>query len=196
MNRERLVERIPVNELLALYASGRFPMAHEDGQIHAHEPDPRAVFPLDRLVPDARLRRLVRSGRFSMTMDKAFPAVINACADRPDTWIDPCIMTSYVDLHHAGHAHSVETWECGRLVGGIYGVALGGAFFGESMFSRVSNAGKVAFHTLVEHLQERGFQLFDTQYINPFTRQLGAVEIPKARFLLALRHALASPVRF
>jgi leucyl/phenylalanyl-tRNA--protein transferase len=171
-------------------------MCHEDGELYWHDPDPRAVFTLDTLEPDRRTARIIRSGRFTITRDKAFAEVIAACAEREDTWIDERIKASYVALHRAGHAHSMEAWQDQELVGGIYGVAVGGAFFGESMFTRASNAGKVAFHALVAHLRERGFVLFDSQYINDFTAQLGAVEHPRERFRQDLKAALRLPVTF
>ncbi|HRH70485.1 MAG TPA: leucyl/phenylalanyl-tRNA--protein transferase [Flavobacteriales bacterium] len=187
---------IPVPVLLEAYGLGRFPMCHEDGELYWHDPDPRAVFPLDKILPNPRLQRVIRSGRFTVTRDTAFKEVVRACAHREETWIDPRIIASFDALHAAGHAHSIETWSDGRLVGGIYGMALRGAFFGESMFSRVSNAGKVAFYGLARHLNERGYVLFDSQYINPFTAQLGAVEIPKRSFRVHLAKALALDIKF
>lgn len=185
---------IPPEILVKAYRKGLFPMCHEDGELYWHDPDPRAVFTLDTLEPDRRTARIIRSGRFTITRDKAFAEVIAACADREGTWIDERIKASYVALHRAGHAHSMEAWQDKELVGGIYGVAVGGAFFGESMFTRASNAGKVAFHALVAHLRERGFVLFDSQYINDFTAQLGAVEHPRERFKQDLKAALRLPV--
>ena len=187
---------IPVDVLLAAYARGWFPMCHEDGELYWHDPDPRAVFSLDRIDPNARMRTVMRSSQFTTTIDRAFTEVVRACADRTETWIDERIVSSYAALHSAGHAHSVEAWQDDQLVGGIYGVALGGAFFGESMFSRSSNAGKVAFYTLVSSLKQKGFTLFDSQYINDFTRQLGAVEVPRVAFQRTLAQAVALPVRF
>ena len=182
--------------MLAAYRRGMFPMRHDDGHLYWHDPDPRAIFPLDRIAPNARLRRLMRSGRFTVRMDRSFPGVVRACADRPDTWIDERIVATYEALHRAGHAHSVETWADGRLVGGLYGVSLGGAFFAESMFNRMPSAGKAAFHALVEHLVERGYTLLDTQYINAFTEQLGAVEVPRAHFRRSLVRALRVSATF
>ncbi len=187
---------IPPEILVKAYRKGLFPMCHEDGELYWHDPDPRAVFTLDTLEPDRRTARIIRSGRFTITRDKAFAEVIAACAEREDTWIDERIKASYVALHRAGHAHSMEAWQDQELVGGIYGVAVGGAFFGESMFTRASNAGKVAFHALVAHLRERGFVLFDSQYINDFTAQLGAVEHPRERFKQDLKAALRLRVTF
>ena len=187
---------IPPEILVKAYRKGLFPMCHEDGELYWHDPDPRAVFTLDTLEPDRRTARIIRSGRFTITRDKAFAEVIAACAEREDTWIDERIKASYVALHRAGHAHSMEAWQDQELVGGIYGVAVGGAFFGESMFTRASNAGKVAFHALVAHLRERGFVLFDSEYIYDFTAQLGAVEHPRERFRQDLKAALRLPVTF
>lgn len=190
------LDRLPVEVLLGAYRQGLFPMCHEDGELYWHDPDPRAIFHLDRVRPDNKSRSLMRRERFRVTIDTAFEPVVRACADRPTTWIDERLIHSYVDLHAAGHAHSVECWDGDTLVGGLYGLAIGSAFFGESMFSRLDNAGKVAFHHLVGHLCQRGFELFDTQYINAFTRELGAVEVPRAHYRAMLATAIGSPVRF
>jgi leucyl/phenylalanyl-tRNA--protein transferase len=122
--------------------------------------------------------------------------VIHACADRPHTWISKDLIRLYCQLHELGYAHSVEAWQEDRLVGGLYGVALGGAFFGESMFSHVSNAAKVCFAHLVEHLRQRGFVLLDSQYANPFTVSLGAIEIPRRQYLAKLTEALSLQCTF
>ncbi|MBX2978904.1 MAG: leucyl/phenylalanyl-tRNA--protein transferase [Flavobacteriales bacterium] len=188
-----IVPTIPVAELLHAYASGRFPMCHEDGELWWHDPDPRAIFPLDRVAPNARLQRLMRSGRFHVqrvcnALD--LDAVITGCADRPETWIDERIKASYVQLFQAGHLLAFEVFEGDERVGGIYGVVIGSAFFGESMFNRAPNAGKVVFHALVEHLKQSGCTLFDTQYINPFTASLGAVEVPRTEYLAMLNKAI------
>jgi leucyl/phenylalanyl-tRNA--protein transferase len=182
--------------LIRAYANGWFPMLHEDGQHYWHDPDPRAVFPLERIKPDRKTSRLLESGRFAVTMDGAFTDVMRACADptlpgREDTWISGEMIDAYSTLHAMGLAASAEVWEEGALVGGIYGVQLGAAFFGESMFSRVSGAGKIAFHTLVRRLRDGGSVLFDTQYINPHTQMLGAVEIPRREFRRRLAAALS-----
>lgn len=187
---------LPVADLLAAYSEGRFPMCHDDGHLYWHDPDPRTVFDLERLAPNARLRRALGRSSFVLSMDADFEAVVRACADRAETWIDERVIRSFVGLHQAGPAHSVEVWSGDDLVGGIYGVSLGGAFFGESMFSRRSNAGKAAFFALVAHLQQRGHVLFDTQYLNAFTAQLGAMEIPRALFRDRLAAALRLDVHF
>jgi leucyl/phenylalanyl-tRNA--protein transferase len=191
-----LVPTIPVDVLLDAYSEGRFPMCHEDGAMYWHDPDPRAIIQLDSARPNARLQRLMRSGRFEVSFDQAFEAVILACAQREETWIDDRLVASYSLLHEAGHAHSVEVWENAALVGGIYGVSLSGAFFGESMFNHVSNAGKVAFHALADHLRSRNFGLFDTQYVNDFTAQLGAQEVRRSTFRKMLAQALLVQTKF
>ncbi len=190
------VATIPLAILVEAYREGRFPMCHEDGDLYWHDPDPRAVFPLEAIGPNARLQRALRKSDFTLSIDRDFKAVIRACADRDETWIDERIIASYITLHHAGFAHSVEVTAHGELVGGIYGVALSGAFFGESMFSSESNASKAAFHFLVRHLRAKGFLLFDSQYINDFTEQLGAVEIPRSEFRSRLQKALAVRTQF
>ncbi|MBL7963268.1 MAG: leucyl/phenylalanyl-tRNA--protein transferase [Flavobacteriales bacterium] len=188
--------RLEAGLLLRAYANGWFPMAHEDGEIYWHDPDPRAVFELHHLRMGRSTRKQLVQEGFTLTHDRCFTEVMRACADRPETWITEEMIAAYTDLHKAGRAHSVETWLGDELVGGIYGVALGAAFFGESMFSRVSGAGKAAFFHLSGHLREQGFVLFDTQYRNPFTKQLGAVEIARADFQAQLAAALSLPVTF
>ena len=146
---------------------------------------------------DAEVRQIIRRGVFEIRIDTAFDQVIAACADRPEgTWISDQIRAVYCTLHRQGHAHSVECWQAGELAGGLYGVALGGAFFGESMFTRVTNASKVALVALVERLKARGFTLLDTQWSTPHLARFGAVEIPRPRYLRSLRAAVALPCRF
>lgn len=174
------------------YENGYFPMAEPPTErIVWHRPDPRAIIPLDRVHIARSLRRLVQRRPFEITIDTSFDDVITACAIREDSWISPEIVDTYCALHELGHAHSVEVWQDERLVGGLYGVSIGGAFFGESMFSHVSNASKVAFVHLIAALQQRGFTLLDTQYINDHTQSLGAVEISDAGYQVMLKHALA-----
>lgn len=187
---------LPVAELVLAYSEGRFPMCHDDGELYWHDPDPRAIFPLADLRPNARAVRAFRKAGFTHTRNEAFEAVIRACADREDPWIDERIIASFLGLHAAGYAHSVETWQDGALVGGIYGVSLRAAFFGESMFSHVPNAGKAAFYALVAHLQQEGHVLFDTQYINDHTRALGATEISRSDFRQRLEVAMQVNVIF
>src|SRR6187402_2868 len=156
-----------------------------DGQIRWYSPDPRGVLPLNQVHIPRRLARVARQARFRIAIDTAFGDVIRACAaddrDREDagTWIDDQIIESYTALHDLGLAHSVEAWNGDRLVGGLYGVALRGAFFGESMFHRETDASKVALVALVERLRMRGFTLLDTQWVTPHLEQFGAIEIPR-----------------
>lgn len=182
--------------LLMAYERGFFPMAEEDGQILWHRPDPRAVIPLNEVRLSKSLRKVVQRNTFRVTVNSRFTEVIMACAQREETWINADIIDAYTELHELGYAHSVEAWHERDLVGGLYGVALGGAFFGESMFSRMSNASKVAFAWLVEHLRQQRFQLLDTQYINHFTASLGAVEIADELYQTVLAQALHAPCVF
>ena len=184
--------------LVAAYEAGYFPMAMEDGEIRWYSPDPRGVLPLERFHVPRRLLRVVRSGRFEITVDRAFREVMEGCAaDREDgTWINGEILESYCALHARGLAHSVEVRDGGALAGGLYGLALNGAFFGESMFHRVSDASKVALWALVDRLRGRGFRLLDVQWLTPFLERCGAVEMPRDEYLAVLAGALASEARF
>jgi leucyl/phenylalanyl-tRNA---protein transferase len=171
-------------------------MAVEGGDIRWFSPDPRAIIPLDRFHVPRRLARVLRQQMFRVEIDRAFKRVIRACADAerdtddPGTWISEEIVESYCMLHEHGLAHSVETWRDDLLVGGLYGVALAGAFFGESMFHHESNASKVALASLVERLRSRGYVLLDTQWITPHLAQFGAVEIPRRAYLQRLAAAM------
>lgn len=197
MREDALRTIIEPQYLLNAYASGYFPMAEsKDSVILWHSPDPRAIIPLDKIKMPRTVRQSIKKEGFEIRIDTAFRKVIEACSQREDTWISQEIIDSYVILHSAGYAHSVETYKDGELVGGLYGVALGGAFFGESMFTTVSNASKGAFYHLTNHLIENGFILLDTQFINEFTESLGAVEIPKAQYLNILKVAVNLPVKF
>ena len=188
---------IPENLLVSAYASGWFPMAGEDGELRWYSPDPRGIIPLERFHVAQRLSRLVRRGVFTVEIDRDFEAVIRACADAerdaddPGTWIDDEIVESYCALHRAGLAHSVESWQDGQLVGGLYGVALGGAFFGESMFHRATDASKVALVALVDRLRARGYALLDIQCVTAHLEQFGAIEVPRRTYLKMLEEALA-----
>ena len=185
--------------LLTAYASGWFPMSIAPGDIRWYSPDPRGIIPLDAFHAPRRLARTVRQQRFELRFDTSFRAVITACADRRDpegNWIDDEILESYCRLHDLGMAHSVETWQDGTLVGGLYGVALKGAFFGESMFHNATDASKAALVALVERLQSRGFSLLDTQWVTDHLLQFGAIEIPRRRDLRLLDQALALNVSF
>ena len=192
---------IPSRLLVAAYASGWFPMASE-GEIRWYSPDPRGILPLDAVHIPRRLARVMRAGRFRIEVDRAFGDVMRACAaderDRedPGTWIDDEIIESYTALHEAGIAHSVEAWIDDRLVGGLYGVALRGAFFGESMFHHETDASKVALVALVERLRARGYRLLDTQWVTPHLEQFGAVEIPREDYLRRLEQSLTLDCTF
>ena len=182
--------------LLQGYRLGVFPMAMEDASIQWFSPDPRAILPLEDFHVPHALRRLVRKKVFKTTMDKAFSKVIEACAKREDTWINLEIIESYTRLHEFGCAHSIEAWKDGTLAGGLYGVAVGGAFFGESMFYRVTDASKIALVALVEHLCARKFALLDTQWLTPHLEQFGGIEISRDHYLRLLRRAVELPRKF
>lgn len=181
--------------LVHAYRQGIFPMALEDDEIGWFSPDPRGVLPLDRVHTPARLARVIRSGRFEVAIDRDFEGVMRACAaDREDgTWISEEIIESYVALHRLGMAHSVEAWRAGKLAGGLYGVHLGGAFFGESMFHHETDASKVALMALVTRMRERGLSLLDIQWITPHLAQFGAVEIPREDYLMRLNRVIDLP---
>jgi leucyl/phenylalanyl-tRNA--protein transferase len=190
-------DRLTPQLLVRAYASGVFPMADgRGGRIHWYAPDPRAIIPLDAFHVPRSLRQTIAKGVFAVTADADFPRVIRACAEREETWISGEIIRAYTELHRLGLAHSVEAWRDGRLAGGLYGVSLGGAFFGESMFSRETDASKVALVALVERLRERGFLLLDTQYLTPHLARFGAVEIPRREYERRLAAALALWRRF
>lgn len=179
--------------LLDAYSQGFFPMAVDAaGKIGWFSPDPRGVIPLDdRFHISHGLKRTLKKSPYEITVDRDFRAVIKACSKcHGDTWISPEILASYVKLHQAGYAHSVEAWHSGELVGGLYGVRLGGAFFGESMFHRMTDASKVALVSLVEILRQGGFTLLDTQWTTPHLTQFGTHEIPRHDYLAQLKAAL------
>jgi leucyl/phenylalanyl-tRNA--protein transferase len=186
---------IPSDLLLNAYATGWFPMAVGQ-EMQWFSPDPRGIVPLEAFHVPKRLARVLRRAPFRIEINRAFAEVMRACAadervpGDPGTWINDEIIASYVALHERGFAHSVETWVGDRLVGGLYGVALRGAFFGESMFFRETDASKVALVALVERLRARGYVLLDTQWTTPHLEQFGAVEIRRAEYLRRLRAAL------
>lgn len=184
---------LSVARLGLAYRSGIFPWT--DNPVSWWSPDPRAVIGLDQFRAPRSLEKLLRKKPFEITVDRAFREVMEGCAEsapgRGETWIKPKFIEAYTRLHAEGHAHSLECWQDGRLVGGIYGVSLGGFFAGESMFHRVSNASKAALASLVERLRERDFALFDIQMLTPITRQLGGVEIPRVEYLDRLARAVA-----
>ncbi len=161
-----------------------------NGEIGWYSPDPRAIIPLDGLRISRSLRQTLRKGALEIRWNTRFEQVIRACAERHETWISEEIVAGYRTLFDLGYAHSVEAWNAGQLVGGLYGVALGAAFFGESMFSRTRDASKVALVKLVERLNARKFELLDTQYLTPHLIRLGAVSIPRPDYIELLKHAL------
>jgi leucyl/phenylalanyl-tRNA---protein transferase len=182
--------------LLQGYRLGVFPMAMEDNAIEWFSPNPRAILPLEEFHVPHALRRVLRKKAFEITINKAFLEVIDGCAKRKDTWINREIIESYTRLHELGHAHSVEAWTEGKLGGGLYGVAVGGAFFGESMFHRVTDASKIALVALVEHLRARKFALLDTQWLTPHLQQFGGIEISRNHYLRLLQRAIELPRKF
>jgi len=182
--------------LLRAYRLGVFPMAMEDGEIRWFSPDPRAILPLDRFHIPHGLKRERRAQAIEIRVDTRFVEVIRACAARADTWINDEIIESYTRLHELGAAHSIEAWSANELVGGLYGVAVGGVFFGESMFHRVTGASKIALWALVERLRERRFTLLDTQWLTPHLEQFGGKEISRPLYLHLLNQAIDLPRTF
>lgn len=183
--------------LLAAYSVGIFPMADDEGELHWLAPDPRAIIELDAFKPSRSLRATIRRGTFDITVNQAFDEVIDACADRGDgTWISEGINEAYRAIHRRGFAHSVEAWREGELAGGLYGVSIGGAFFGESMFHRETDASKVAVATLIDRMRECGLELLDVQFITGHLCSLGAIEIPRAEYEHRLQHALSLSCSF
>jgi leucyl/phenylalanyl-tRNA--protein transferase len=182
--------------LVSAYCQGIFPMDVE-GRVLWFSPDPRAIIPLERFHVSHTLAQLCRQGKFEIRINERFREVMKQCADRPDgTWISEEILDAYTQLHKHGLAHSVEAYLDGELVGGLYGVAIGGAFFGESMFHRRRDASKVALARLVERMRSRGYRLLDVQFLTPHLVSLGAVEIRRSAYLGRLRRALKIPCRF
>jgi leucyl/phenylalanyl-tRNA---protein transferase len=198
---ENLVDvggELNVPTLLSGYRMGAFPWTVNP--VTWWSPDPRAIIEFETFHPSRSLLKLLRKETFRPTIDTAFSEVIRMCArsgpERKTTWITPEFVAAYTELHHAGHGHSVEVWQHGTLVGGIYGVAIGGYFAGESMFHHVSNASKAALYYLVQHLRARGFSLLDIQMPTRITLQMGASLIPRREFLARLRAAQQQPVTF
>jgi leucyl/phenylalanyl-tRNA--protein transferase len=190
-SREQPVEIIPPDLLLYAYCNAMFPMAESrEGPLYWYSPDPRAIIPLDGLKVSRSLRQLVKKKVFNIRVNTVFESVIRECAEREETWISEQIVQSYLELHRLGYAHSVETWRNEKLVGGLYGVAVGAAFFGESMFHAERDASKVALVFLVDRLREREFELLDTQFITPHLARLGAIEISKDEYVERLKHAI------
>jgi leucyl/phenylalanyl-tRNA--protein transferase len=186
---------IPAASLLDFYRRGLFPMAVE-GELRLFSPDPRGVIPLEEFRIPHGSRKTVHDPAWRITANAAFEDVVLGCAERDETWIDETIFRTYVNLHRLGHAHSIEVWREGALTGGLYGVAIGAAFFGESMFSRVPGASKVALVKLVARLQERGFLLLDTQWVTPHLATFGACEMAREEYLEELARATSCEADF
>lgn len=194
------VVRLSPALLVAAYSQGVFPMAMEDGEVYWFDPDPRAVLPLDRFHVSHSLRRRLKRGDYKIRVDTAFEMVIEACAapslGRDKTWISAEFIEAYTALHRWGYAHSVESWQGGELVGGLYGVAIRGLFAGESMFSRRPDASKVALFHLVRRLRMGGFLLLDVQFLTDHLKQFGAEEISSAQYKRRLATALQATANF
>lgn len=188
------MKKLSAEDLIYGYMNGIFPMADHEDMIYWYAPDPRAIIPIDSYRPPKSLRPILNKNEFEIRINTDFEGVIRHCASVPrtedGTWISEEIISAYVELHHMGYAYSVETYMNNRLVGGLYGVAIAGAFFGESMFYLVSNASKVAFHYLMEILRRQNYYLLDTQFINDNVKRYGATEISNAEYMFRLRTAL------
>jgi leucyl/phenylalanyl-tRNA--protein transferase len=186
--------------LVYAYASGVFPMAEETGEIFWYSPDPRAIIPIQSYKPAKSLKPIINQKRFEIRVDTAFEQVMRNCAlprpTEPETWISEEIVQAYTELHKIGLAHSVEAWQDDKLVGGLYGVSLGAAFFGESMFSFVSNSSKVAFHYLIQILREQKYELLDSQFMNDNVLRYGAINIPRSAYIKRLAKALKTTCDF
>lgn len=193
-----MAQELTAGMLLSGYARGIFPMAQsrDDPELFWFEPRARGILPLDGFHVSRSLARTIRRGGFEIRIDTAFRAAVEACAAREETWINAPLFTLYDALFAMGHAHSLEVWRGEALVGGVFGVTLGGAFFGESMFSRVPNASKVALTYTVDRLRQSGFSLFDTQYLTPHLASLGGVEIPRLEYRRRLAEALSHTADF
>ncbi len=182
--------------LLRAYAAGIFPMAETRNTEHVYwvAPKKRGILPIENFHVPRRLKRTIRNCQFNITCNTVFDQVVALCAEstklRPDTWINPAIENAAIELHRLGHAHSIECWSNGTLIGGLYGISLGSAFFGESMFSRTNNASKIALVYLTARLKFGRYRLFDTQFMTDHLSQFGAMEIPAGEYLLQLETAL------
>lgn len=193
-----MTDQLSAELLLQAYASGVFPMAESrhDPELFWVDPRFRGVFELDNFHISRSLARRIRQDPFQIRTNTAFMQVIAGCADRDETWINPTLLDLYEQLHQMHHAHSIEVWEADTLVGGVYGLTIGGAFFGESMFSYRTDASKIALTYLVDRLRIGGFTLFDTQFITPHLASLGAVEIPRDAYHLLLEDAVMKDADF
>ena len=194
------MDELTAEDLMYGYMNGIFPMADTDGSLYWYSPDPRAIIPIDTYKPSKSLRPILNKNLFDIHINRDFEAVMRHCAlprnGEPETWISEEIIQAYCDLHEMGMAHSVEAYIGDRLVGGLYGVAIGGVYFGESMFYLEPNSSKVAFHYLIENLRKQKYELLDTQFINDNVKRYGAIEIPRADYLLLLRKGIQQPRSF
>lgn len=184
-------DKLNAEILLVGYAQGCFPMPDEQlRHINWYRPDPRAIIPLDGFHVSQSLQRFLKQTNFEVRYDTCFQEVMLACGERPETWITDAFLRAYVELHKFSHAHSVEVFREDKLVGGVYGVSIGGVFFAESMFHRETNMSKVALKALVDHLKMRGFILLECQFMTPHLQTLGAIEIPDSEYMSELNRAL------
>ncbi len=189
-------EKLNVDVLISAYTQGFFPMADSDG-IYWHSPDPRAIIPIEKIPKKPKsLSQSERKFGFTHTIDYNFEYVITECSKRKDTWISKEIIRAFTELNIIGFAHSIETWQEGEIIGGLYGVCIGAAFFGESMFNHRTDASKSAYFYLIELLKRNDFKLLDSQYINRFTQILGAIEIPKLDYIKQLNYAISQVREF
>lgn len=193
--------KISTDDLLYGYCNGIFPMADSsEGEIYWYSPDPRAIIPIDTYKPSKSLKPTLNQNVFEIAFNRNFKEVMKNCAlprfEDDETWISQDIIDSYHNLHKLGFAHSVEVYKQEVLVGGLYGVSVGSVFFGESMFHKVPNASKVAFHYLMENLKQRNFKLLDTQFINDNVKRFGAIEIPKHQFMKILKDSISTKNKF
>lgn len=184
---------VSAEDLIYGYVHGVFPMAEKDGTLYWYSPDPRAIIPIEAYKVSRSLRPVLNKALFEVKINHCFEAVMRYCAAprkyERETWISEGLITAYSELHKMGYAHSVECYQEGKLVGGLYGVSIGAAFFGESMFHLVSNASKIAFHYLIQILKAGNYRLLDTQFMNPNVQRYGAIEIPREDYLKKLRKA-------
>jgi len=193
---QKMRVHLPPELLIEAYSAGMFPMGMPDGEIGWYSPDPRGILPLEEFHVPHGLYRSLRQPGWEIRINSDFQGVLQGCAAREETWISSTISRGYTTLFRNGYAHSVEVWKGGELAGGLYGVAIGGAFFGESMFHRVTDASKVALWHLVRILKEGGFTLLDTQWNTPHLAQFGAREIPREEYLCRLKEALGVKATF
>jgi leucyl/phenylalanyl-tRNA---protein transferase len=192
--------KLTADDLIYGYMNGIFPMADTDGTLYWYSPEPRAIIPIDAYKPPKSLRPVINKKTFEVRINTDFEGVMRNCAAArkgdSETWISEEIIEAYCELHHMGLAYSVETYIDNRLAGGLYGVAIGGAFFGESMFYKVPDASKVAFHYLLEILKKQGYELLDTQFINDNVKRFGAIEIPRGEYVKILKKSLDKRCHF